>query len=166
MWLILLFTMAWATPKRVVVASESVQKKMHYSLLLPADYSPQQSYPVLLLLHGLGGTDTGWRRSRLYKQLQAAMKKGELPPLIIVMPNGERGYWSNWIDGKHRYGDWVLEVLAHARQSYSLSENPKECVIAGISMGGFGALSLGLRNPKPIAAKYWTSSSPGHLFIT
>lgn len=143
-----LFFLAFTPPKRIALQSTSLQKKMHYSLLLPTAYQQQKSYPMLVLLHGLGGTDTGWRRGRLYKQLQQAMESEQLPKLILVMPDGERGYWSNWVDGKHRYGDWVFEVINHIKKEHRISVQARDSMLVGISMGAFGALSLGLRNPE------------------
>ena len=67
---------------------------------------------------------------------------------VVVFPNGEVGYWSNSLDGKRNYADYVFEVLKDVQSRYRISSLPSQRVIAGLSMGGFGALSIGLQNPQ------------------
>ena len=78
-----------------------------------------------------------------------ATGRGALAPALVVVPQGDNGYWSDWLDGQHAWGALVPEVLVPAlRGAYPVEERPGAHAIAGLSMGGFGALSVGLRHPE------------------
>jgi S-formylglutathione hydrolase FrmB len=77
------------------------------------------------------------------------MDEGRIEPFITVIPAGLYGYWTDWPDGKHPYATLVAEeYLKAAEDLYPLlQDGPQSRAIAGVSMGGFGALSIGLLNP-------------------
>ncbi len=123
-------------------------------VLLPAGYSSaaRRRYPVVYLLHGAGGDETDWTSLGGVEQATAAM------PLIVVMPDGGRGGWyANWFNGG-RGGPPAWETW-HTSQLIRLVDGRFRTVaarrgraIAGLSMGGFGALSYAARHPDRFAA--------------
>ena len=103
-------------------------------------------YPVLYLLHGHGQDHTSWLRlTRLESYLQNT-------DVIVVMPNGSRGCY---VDGAatHRYGTYLTEELPRALGNwFHFSPRREETFIAGMSMGGYGALRAALACPERYAA--------------
>lgn len=132
------------------------------SVYLPRDYDGTTNrYPVLVLLHGLGGSEEDWRLvGAIEARLDRAIATGVLPPLIAVMPEGKNGYWVDWPqvggrsngtagrgkpDGLRRFGTLVDPMVTQWVDLQFRTNGVR--AIAGVSMGGFGALSIALRNP-------------------
>jgi diacylglycerol O-acyltransferase / trehalose O-mycolyltransferase len=123
-------------------------------VLLPAGYAahPQRRYPVLYLLHGRNGTFRDWTR---YGAAERATAK---TPLIVVMPDAGRvAEYTDWYQGgapktprweTYHVGRLVPWVDARFRTIAARRGR----AIAGLSMGGFGALSYAARNPGTYAA--------------
>jgi len=103
-------------------------------------------HPVLFLLHGLSDDETAWSRFSSIERYVAT--RG----LAVVMPNVHRSYYTNMHHG-YRYWDFVSdELLLKARSLFPLSAERKHNYVAGLSMGGYGALKLGLSCPETFAA--------------
>lgn len=129
------------------------------ALLLPERRGVPQTarngkpYPVLYLLHGHGQDHTSWLR---LSRLEAYLKDAEV---IVVMPNGTRG---SYVDGvsTYRYGSYLTEELpVILRNWFHITEKREETFIAGISMGGYGALRAALACPEKYAAAAGLSSA-------
>jgi enterochelin esterase-like enzyme len=101
------------------------------------------------MLHGNGGNYTEWTDSYLPEQADRMIAAGEIPPMIIVMPDdGEATYWANWSEGGPRWGDYVTEdVVSTIDQRYRTLPDAASRAIGGLSMGGLGALSLAFQHP-------------------
>lgn len=102
-------------------------------------------FPVLYLLHGLLDDYTGWlRRTRI--ELFVRDK-----PLIVVMPDGQRGFYANAIgDGDRgaRYMDHIThEVIGNTERLLPVKRTRGGRAVGGLSMGGYGAMLLGLTYP-------------------
>lgn len=99
-------------------------------------------YPVLYLLHGHGQDYTSWSRlSRIESYLQNS-------DVIVVMPNGNRGCY---VDGEmtHRYGSYLTQELPVAISNwFHISQEREQTFIAGMSMGGYGALRAAMTHPE------------------
>ena len=132
-------SLGFSEPKlqRRLVYSESLQKKMHVSTIMDDVSHPEQGYMVVLMLHGLGDDDLGFRGNISY-YAQSSL------PLMIILPEGERGYWTDGLLGK--YATWAVEAFEMERKRLNLSTQPCRTIIAGVSMGGFGALNIGLEH--------------------
>jgi enterochelin esterase-like enzyme len=111
-------------------------------------------YPVLYLLHGSGDTEAGWtsigRANIILDNLIAA---GKAKPMIVVMPYGRarRDVYLGPIppqqtDAKAFENDLLQDVLPYAEKLYRISGKPADRAIAGLSMGGGQALSVGLHH--------------------
>ncbi len=133
----------WAQPEvrvdSLFAPSIGITKK--YSILLPKDYTPAARYPVLFLLHGYSGGHTDWTsRTNLAGYVVN-------DSLIVVMPDAENSWYVNSrSDPRRRFEDYIVNDLrSHIAGRYSIDST--RIAIAGLSMGGYGALVLALRHP-------------------
>jgi diacylglycerol O-acyltransferase/trehalose O-mycolyltransferase len=125
----------------LVVRSPAVRGDVHVRLLLPSRYNTDRSsrWPVLYLLHGCCDTYLSWTRSTDVEKLTRTLNA------LIVMPDGGKvGFYSDWREGPgwETFHTGELPALLAAR--YHTSER---AVIAGVSMGGLGALVYAARHP-------------------
>ncbi len=128
-----------------------LKKRFRYMVYLPkGGIKPGRRYPMLVLLHGLGEFPHGWiTLGRVHEEIDRLVAKGKMPAPIVLLASGKNGYWTNWADGRHPYGDLVVNhYLEDMRRRYPVTDRAELTAVAGCSMGGFGALSLGLRYPE------------------
>ncbi|HWT02337.1 MAG TPA: alpha/beta hydrolase family protein [Pyrinomonadaceae bacterium] len=135
-----------AQPSRETLAAESLGgKALPYRVLLPADYATgSRRYPVLYLLHGLtGNEDDWWERSKLIEY--AARYQ-----LIIVTPGvGDSWYANSAGDPAARYEDAIVrDLIPHVDAEYRTLAGREGRAVAGLSMGGLGAMKFALRYPE------------------
>ena len=121
--------------------SASVHDTMRIVILLPTNYDHTRSYPVLFLLHGYGGNEKDWTAKTKLESYTADL------PMIIVMPEGKNSWYVNSeTDPNSRYEDYIMHDLPeYVNLNYPI-DTMREA-IAGLSMGGYGALVLALRHP-------------------
>ncbi len=121
--------------------SLNVGRTMRFIVLLPAGYDASKSYPVLYLLHGLGGNYTDWTaRTKLRQYLEPYA-------LIIVMPDADDSWYVNSFGDPHgRFEDYIINDLQGYVRSRFAIDTARQA-IAGLSMGGYGAIMLALRHP-------------------
>ena len=122
----------------------------------PGYEASKTTYPVMYLLHGSGDTENGWvkigRANFIFDNLIAA---GKAKPMIVVMPYG-RARQDVYLgpapppsqppDPKAFENDLLKDVMPFAEKFYRISAKPADRAIAGLSMGGGQALSVG---PQP-----------------
>ena len=102
--------------------------------------------PVLYLLHGLSDDHTSWLRYTSIERYAAA--RG----LAVVMPAAGRSFYADEVHG-HRYWTYVSEELPRiVGRFFRVSQEPADTFVAGLSMGGYGALKLVLTHPERYAA--------------
>ncbi|HEX3774769.1 MAG TPA: alpha/beta hydrolase family protein [Polyangiaceae bacterium] len=115
--------------------------------------TPSGGYPVLYLLHGLSDDETAWTRYTSIERYVASLG------LAVVMPNVHRSYYTNMKFG-YRYWDFISEELPlKARALFPISSARADNAVAGLSMGGYGALKLALSKPESYSAVACFSSS-------
>ena len=110
-------------------------------------------FPVVYFLHDFWG-DGGilWRHG-VAARLEAAMAAGELPPFLLVAPDGARAFWADSHDGERRYESWLLDALPRlVAERWPVRPGPSGRAVVGISMGGHGALRMALRRPREVGA--------------
>lgn len=136
--------------------SETLGMATSMRVLLPEPSRRQaqrSQHPVLFLLHGLTDDETSWTRFSSIERYVAPLG------LAVVMPNVHRSYYTNMRHG-YRYWDFVSdELLYKARALFALSPRREHNFVAGLSMGGYGALKLGLGKPETFAAAASLSGS-------
>jgi len=121
--------------------SEAMGKPMALSVYTPPDFSTDEQLPVVLLLHGAGGDHTDFDRYELDLFFNELYEENAMPRVIVLMPDGELGFWENWSDGSRRYRDWVMdEALPLVQAQFNAAKCPADCHVVGVSMGGHGAL--------------------------
>src|SRR5580700_5274253 len=139
--------------------SRILKRPVHYCVYLPAGYDagagkhPEQKYPVLYFLHGLGDNERtlfnsgGWT---LFDDLRQQHKMGEF---LIVAPEGGQTFYVNSADGSVRYSDFFLqEFIPTIEKKYRISKGRNNRAISGISMGGYGALRFAFAHPEMFSA--------------
>jgi enterochelin esterase-like enzyme len=157
---LLLLTSSSAQPmgkvsEQQVVRSELMGKEVKYSIYFPPDYNiAERAYPVVYLLHGFTDDNTGWLQfGEINRYADKAIEAGIIPPMIIIMPNGDSSWYINSYDGKERYEDFFIKEFIPAMESkYRIRAEKKYRGIAGLSMGGYGSLIYALRYPDLFAA--------------
>ena len=129
------------------VQSAALGRAMKYRVLLPAGYETTlRRYPVLYLLHGLTGDYKDWTTRTNLAEYSRAL------PLIIVMPDGENQWYTNAAGGGARFEDYILtDLQADVVRKFRTINSRFGRAIAGLSMGGYGALKMALKRPGAFA---------------
>ena len=133
-----------------IIRSQALGQPMPYLVYLPAGYDaePARRYPVLYMLHGLGGSFTDWRSYGLLENADRLIAAGRIEPLIIVMPQGDSGYWIDQANGGPKYGTYVaLDLVSEVDRDFRTRADAADRAIGGVSMGAHGAVQLALNFP-------------------
>lgn len=124
-----------------------------FRVLLPPASAGAGPFPVVYFLHDLWGSDAGLWRHGVAQRLAARIASGEAPPFLLVAPEGHRGFWADSGDGRRRYERWVMaELPSQVAARWPVRSGPRNRAYVGLSMGGAGAVRMGLRNPRETAA--------------
>jgi len=149
--------------------SKSVGNKRKALVYRPPGYSADNRYPVLYLLHGIGGDENEWRRGghpEIILDNLIADKKAE--PMIIVMPNGraqpDDRPGTNAMATAPAFGkfdkDLLGDLIPFIESKYSVKSDRESRALAGLSMGGGQSLNFGLANLDTFAWVGGFSSAP------
>jgi S-formylglutathione hydrolase FrmB len=133
----------------MTVKSAILKKDMSYNIYLPADYfSAQRKYPVVYLLHGMWGGNNDWVQSgEANRTADKAMANGDIPDMIIVMPDCGNQWYINSAEG-YNYEDYFMkELIPHIDSNYQTRTNRESRGISGLSMGGYGSILYCLKHP-------------------
>jgi enterochelin esterase-like enzyme len=130
--------------------SRALNREMPYYLYFPPDYDEAgRSYPVLYLLHGASGDFAEWPVYGLIDMLDRSIEAREIEPFMLVLPQGEFGYWLNHVDEGPRWGDYVTrDLVQHIDGTYRTLRRPHRRGIGGLSMGATGALVQAFTHPQ------------------
>jgi putative tributyrin esterase len=126
--------------------SSALGRLMPYRVILPSSIPPGQKLPVIFLLHGGGGNYRNWSN---YSDVARFAEEA----LILVMPEGESSYYVNAAERPNdRFEDYIVEdLVADVESRFPVAEGRASRAIAGVSMGGFGAVTLSLKHPDRFA---------------
>jgi enterochelin esterase-like enzyme len=135
----------------------------------PPGYSPDKKYPVLYLLHGIGGDETEWQRfAKPNVLLDNLIADGKAEPMIVVMPNG-RAQKNDRPEGNVFASapafatferDLLDDVIPAIEARYSVRKDREHRALAGLSMGGGQSLNFGLGHLDTFAWVGGFSSAP------
>jgi len=157
------------TMQAVEYDSKSVGTRRRMMVYTPPGYSKDKKYPVLYLLHGIGGTEEEWPNAGSVKAIMdnlLADKKAK--PMIVVMPNG-RAQKNDRAEGNvfasaPAFGvfdkDLLGSVIPFIDANYSTQASAKGRALAGLSMGGGQSLNFGLAHPETFHYVGGFSSAP------
>ncbi len=149
--------------------SKSVGNKRKANVYIPPGYSTDKKYPVLYLLHGIGGDEGEWPRGghpEIILDNLIADNKAE--PMIIVMPNGraqpDDRAGTNAMATAPAFGkfdqDLIGDLIPFIESKYSVKKDRESRALAGLSMGGGQSLNFGLANLDTFAWVGGFSSAP------
>jgi S-formylglutathione hydrolase FrmB len=153
----------WPAVQDVTFHSVALGRDMRYRVLLPADYAQStRRYPVVYLLHGLYGSHENWETRTNVVNYARAM------PMIIVMPDADDSWYVNSATRpQDRYEDYIIkDLLSEVERRYRVLRLRSARMVAGLSMGGYGALKFALKNPQTFGAAASISgafNAPGEL---
>lgn len=149
--------------------SKSVGTKRKMQVYTPPGYSPDKKYPVLYLLHGIGGDETEWQRfARPNLLLDNLIAESKAVPMIIVMPNG-RAQKNDRAEGNvfatapafaAFEQDLLKDVIPAIESRYAAQADREHRAVAGLSMGGGQSLNFGLAHLDTFAWVGGFSSAP------
>ena len=133
--------------------SKTVGTRRKMLVYTPPEYTPTKRYPVLYLLHGIGGDETEWQRfARPENLLDNLIADGKAVPMILVFPNG-RAQKNDRAEGNvfahapafaNFEGDLLNDVIPTIESRYSTLSDREHRALAGLSMGGGQTLNFGL----------------------
>jgi S-formylglutathione hydrolase FrmB len=146
---LLMASSSLAKMEYIRVAWSSVDKELGAGVYLPPGYSEEEGpYPCLYFLHGMNGSERKYAQRGVPSQLDQMIESGELPPLLVICPDGQNSMYVNWHDGKAPWEDFIAEDLVAAiDERFATADDPELRGITGDSMGGYGALLIAFQNP-------------------
>lgn len=132
----------------ITVKSSSLKGRGDIVVFMPPGNFEDQSLPAVILLHGVYGSAWAWAyKAGVHLQALQMMNAGELPPMMLVMPSD--GLWG---DGSaylphsgYNFEKWITEDVVHVIEYLTGMNKVSSLFIAGLSMGGFGALRIGTK---------------------
>ena len=128
----------------VVIPSTTIPESMDPSLT--ATHVVKEKYPVLYLLHGYGNNHATWSG---YTNVEMFAEERNI---AVVMISGENKFYRAMPNGDDFFKFVSEEVPEFVTNYFPISSNPQHSYIAGLSMGGYGALLHGLTHPERFAA--------------
>ncbi|WP_085906006.1 alpha/beta hydrolase [Kiloniella majae] len=132
------------------VTLPSFNAPLEYSVYLPEKYCvDNRLYPVLYLLHGYGGSHKDWLKAgRVAETLDRLIANHVIDPLVVVMPSAGKSWYLN--SEKHgAFQSGLGQELPVVMEDLLANKVVKETrAIAGLSMGGFGALKFAFEAPE------------------
>lgn len=150
-----------ASVETVQFQSKLINATLPYNVILPPDYRASRTsrYPVLYLLHGWAGHYTDWLTRTNVADYAAQYR------MIIIMPEGNNSWY---VDGAaatdDKYESYILqELMPDVDKRYRTIQSRYGRAIAGLSMGGYGAIKYGLKHPSVFA---FAASMSGAFGVT
>lgn len=135
--------------------SKSLMRTVTINAIVPTDklsFGPNpvpapEKYKTLILLHGVFGNYTDWINGTRIQRWAEAKN------LIVIMPSGENKFYCDNKNSGDNFSKFIgEELLEFARKTFPCSDKPEDTFIAGLSMGGFGALTNAFRHNENFGA--------------
>ena len=133
------------------VPSKILARSVPYCIVLPPSFDQDKTrqFPILYFLHGLGDNEQSFLHSGAWNLVENMREQHQLIDFLIATPDGGAGFYINSKDGKSRYEDFLLqEFFPFIEKRYRVAPGRGHRAIAGISMGGYGALHLAFSHPQ------------------
>ena len=136
------------------VKSAVLHRRADVSFYVPPGAAAEK-LPLVILLHGVYGSHWAWLyKGRAHEVLDRLIEEENLPPMMLAMPSdGLWGDGSGYAPHRHAdYASWIVNEVPEAAAEIDPRCKDAPRFISGLSMGGYGALRLGLLHPKKFAA--------------
>jgi pimeloyl-ACP methyl ester carboxylesterase len=135
------------------------------AVYLPPSYShsPARRYPALYVLHGYDGnpeewTIDGYQGMHLREVMDELINERGLREMIVVVPNGRNAYLGSFYTNSTVTGNWedyiVRDLISYVDGKFRTIPHAESRGVTGHSMGGYGAITLGMKHPDVFAAVY------------
>ncbi|WP_439474688.1 alpha/beta hydrolase [Algoriphagus formosus] len=160
------------TKERIKIHSQALEGNLigdpaerDVTVYLPPSYAsnPDRRFPVLYMLHGFTDTDSQWfgwedHWINLQDVIEQSIEQGLSKEMIVVMPNAYNKFKGSMYASSATIGDWetfvTQELVSYMDKNYRTIPDKNSRGLAGHSMGGYGTLRLGMKNPDVYAAIY------------
>jgi S-formylglutathione hydrolase FrmB len=146
--------MAFAT---INYYSHSLDRASSFNVVFPDDPAIPRPWSVFYLLHGLSDDHTIWMRRTSVERYVAGL------PLVVVMPDGGRGWYTNAVEGYAHEDDLIKDVMGLVDRTFPVKGERAGRAIGGLSMGGYGAVKPGLKHHEAFASVHSHSGALGFL---
>jgi len=158
------------TISQIEYKSETVGTMRKATVYTPAGYDENRKYPVLYLLHGIGGDENEWMQGNPAEIMDNLYADGKAVPMIIIMPNG-RAMVNDRAEGNvyspesqaafaNFENDLLNDLIPYVESHYPVYTDRDHRAIAGLSMGGGQSLNFGLGHLDRFAYIGGFSSAP------
>lgn len=148
--------------------SDTTGKYRKVNIILPPDYTEEKEYPVLYLLHGIGGDENEWLDGNPAYVVGNLVAEGLAKDMIIVIPNcraraNDAATTEFSLEHYKAFDNFINDLrdnlMPYMEDNYSIATGRKNTAIAGLSMGGRESLNIGLHMPETFG--YIAAFSPG-----
>ena len=149
--------------RHITVKSPNLKGRGDVTIWLPPiDSANQEPLPLVILLHGVYGSHWAWSmKGGAHRTAESLIRNGQIRPVALAMPSdGLWGDGSGYLPHNgHHFDQWIVDdVPKLVAQSCPLVTEYSPLFVAGLSMGGFGALRLGAMYPTRFRAMAGLSS--------
>lgn len=130
--------------------SAALGHELKFAVQLPPSYDkdPKRKYPVLYFLHGMNGNEGEFEKRGVAAAVNRIRESGKIGEMIIVSPDGKNSFYLNAKNGA-KYEDAIIkDLIPYIEKTYRTYGTADMRAIQGISMGGFGALTLAFKHPE------------------
>lgn len=164
----------YGTLKQISYNSTTIGKIRYANVILPAGYTTTKKYPVLYLLHGIGGDHNEWKGGNPVYVIGNLIAEGNAAEMIVVMPNcraraNDAGNPSDMFTTEHfaAFDNFINDlrdnVIPYINKTYSVATGRENTAIAGLSMGGRESLYIGFSMPETFGYIGAFEPAPGVL---
>lgn len=144
--------------KTLTYFSQTSDSERKVNVILPVNYKASEAYPVLYLLHGIGGDENEWLSGAPNEVLHNLLAEGKAKSMIIVIPNirvrhksvtTPPGFYSaeHFKEFDAFLNDLNTSLIPFIEGQYKIKAGRENHAVAGLSMGGRSALHVGLNRP-------------------
>lgn len=147
----------YGTRETIYYDSTTTDMTRRAQVVLPANYSEEKEYPVLYLLHGIGGDDTEWFSGKPMEIVGNLIAAEEAKEMIMVFPNvrcreDDSAVYDLSVEHFQAFDNFINDLrddlMPYMEENYSIATGRENTAIAGLSMGGRESLYIGLTMPK------------------
>lgn len=148
MFAVLCFVLPAQQVDLVKVRASKMDKEVENNVVKPIDYSAEKTYPVLYLLHGYGGNHNDW--VNIVPQIKELATRYRM---LVVCPNAANSwYFDSPVDAEIQYETYITrDLISYIDSHYGTIKDRNGRAIAGLSMGGHGAIYLAVRHKELFA---------------